>query len=333
VSGPATTTIRCAAAALALAAAAPAYADDAVVLRWHHAGAPQAFETGAIIAPLARSFEVDSGERLKVRVFPAMQLGGAPGDLIDQLATAKVDIIATTPTQQPGAFPRLEGLELPFIGASAEIMSKAAWTFAAGAAAADLARYKLLSISATDAAVVHAAAKPVRRLEDLRGLKVQAVGSWAAATIEALGATPAPAAEATGFVLPWLTALRLERLDAARYHTDAALHCALVIVLMNRQRHDALPADLQRAIAKATGPSYGAEYGRIFDRSARDARQMALDLGHQVVELAPGELARWREATRPVHDAWIAALAVKGLDGAALYRDLRAAVERAGAGS
>ncbi|MGE0746813.1 MAG: hypothetical protein AB7K86_16270 [Rhodospirillales bacterium] len=315
-------------AALALAAA-PASGQETVTLRWHHAGGPHAFETGAVIAPLARSLTVLSDERLKVDVTP-----GLPADrLLDQIARGEADIVAVTLAQHPGAFPRLEALELPFLAAAAETVSKAAWDYADGDAGPDVAPYRLLSISAADAAAVHTTTRRVERLEDLKGLRLAVTGPWGAATATALGAIPAPANQADGVVLPWLAVLPAKAWSGVHRHADAPLYHPILLVLMSRQRHDTLPAALREAIARATGPAFGAQYGGIHDASARDARTMARQLGQEVAVPLPPELARWRAAAEPVHQAWIAAADARGLDGAALYRALRAAIERAAARS
>lgn len=316
--------LQAAAAALALAAA-PASGQETATLRWHHAGGPHAFETGAVIAPLARSLTVLSDERLKVDVTP-----GIPANrLLDQIARGEADIVAIALAQHPGAFPRLEALELPFLAAAAETVSKASWDYAGGEAAADVAPYRLLSISAADAAAVHTTTRRIERLEDLKGLRLAVDGPWAAATAAALGAVPSLAHEAEGVVLPWLAVLPAKAWSAVRWHADAPLYHPVLLVLMSRQRHDALPTALREAIARATGPAFGARYGGIHDESARDARTMARQLGQEVVAPSPAELARWRAAAEPVHQAWIAAANARGLDGAALYRALRAAIERA----
>jgi len=322
--------VRAVLAAVALAAAAaPAAAQEPVTLRWHHAGAPHAFATGAVIAPLARALTVLSDERLKVEVTPGLP----PGRLLDEIAAGAADIVAVTLGQHQTSFPRLEALELPFLGAGAETLSKAAWDYAGGAAQADVAPYRLLSISAADAAAVHTAARRVERLEDLKGLRLAVAGRWAAATAEAFGAVPGPEATADGTILPWLAALTSKPWGAARWHVDAPIYCPVLLVLMSRQRHDALPAPLREAIAKATGPAFGAQYGVIHDDSARDARTMARQIGQDIVTPAPAELARWRAAAEPVHQAWVAAANARGLDGPALYRSLREAIDRAAARS
>ena len=54
----------------------------------------------------------------EIQRFPAMQLGGAPPQLIDQVIDGTVDIVWTLPGYTPNRFPRTEVFELPFMMAN-----------------------------------------------------------------------------------------------------------------------------------------------------------------------------------------------------------------------
>ena len=65
-----------------------------------------------------QSGEESNGE-IKVEMYPSMQLGGAPPQLVDQVRDGVVDIVWTVAGYTPGRFPRLEVFELPFMPAAA----------------------------------------------------------------------------------------------------------------------------------------------------------------------------------------------------------------------
>ena len=66
---------------------------------------------------LGRKVEADSNGRIKIDIFPSMQLGGTPPQLFDQARDGVVDIVWTLPGYTPGRFPIIEAFELPFVGA------------------------------------------------------------------------------------------------------------------------------------------------------------------------------------------------------------------------
>ena len=54
------------------------------------------------------------------------------------------------------------------------------------------------------------------------------------------------------------------------------------------------------------------------------ARQVAVDLGNNIVTLNEEETEVWRKAAEPIYDEWIAEMKDKGIDGQALIDEARA---------
>jgi TRAP-type C4-dicarboxylate transport system substrate-binding protein len=106
-----------AAAGASLAAPAiarPASAQAQVTLKLHHFLPPVSNPHQKFLKPWAEKIEKDSGGRIKIDVFPSMQLGGTPPQLFDQAKDGVADIIWTLPGNTPGRFPSTEVFELPF---------------------------------------------------------------------------------------------------------------------------------------------------------------------------------------------------------------------------
>ena len=70
--------------AAALATVAGSAMAQTVTLRLHQMLPPQATIPAKALVPWAQKVEADSGGRIKVQLFHAMQLGGAPPQLFDQ---------------------------------------------------------------------------------------------------------------------------------------------------------------------------------------------------------------------------------------------------------
>ncbi|MGA0794873.1 MAG: C4-dicarboxylate ABC transporter, partial [Quisquiliibacterium sp.] len=84
-----------------------------VTLRFHQMLPPQAAIPAKAIAPWARKVEAESKGRIRVQLFPSMQLGGKPPELFDQARDGVVDLIWTVLGYTPGRFPKCEAFELP----------------------------------------------------------------------------------------------------------------------------------------------------------------------------------------------------------------------------
>ena len=90
-------------------------AAEPITLRVHTFNSPKAIAVRLFLRPWAREVEKRSEGRVKVEVFPSMQLGGKPSHLYGQARDGVVDIIWTLPGYSPGRFPLTEAFELPFV--------------------------------------------------------------------------------------------------------------------------------------------------------------------------------------------------------------------------
>ncbi len=57
----------------------------------------------------------DSNGRIKIQIYPSMQLGGKAEQLLQQVRDGVADIVWTLPGFTPGVMPKLEIFELPFL--------------------------------------------------------------------------------------------------------------------------------------------------------------------------------------------------------------------------
>ena len=105
-----------AAASIALPAAA-----QEVTLKVHHFWAPTAMGPSTILVPWCDKIARESNNRMKCQIYPAMQLGGAPPQLIDQVKDGVSDIVWTLPGYTAGRFPMMEVFELPFMSTASRV--------------------------------------------------------------------------------------------------------------------------------------------------------------------------------------------------------------------
>lgn len=320
--------------ALAALLALPAAAQD-FTLRLHSFGSPASLDHTAHLDRWAETIAAESGGRIKVDVFPSMQLGGAPADLVQQLEDGVVDIIWTVAGFTPGRFPGTQGLELPFMntGTSAT-MSPAAMEFIETHLGPEFEGIKVIAVHATDAALVHTKDRPVRTLEDFAGLRLRVAGRFIGEAVQALGATPVgiplggiyealSRGQVDGMLVNWAITQPFRFYEVTQYHSDYPLFQSMLMTLMSQESYDRLPPDLQAVIDANSGIAYATKMGEIWDTATEPAKQATRDAGNEVFEIAPEEIARWKAAVQPAYDVWMAEMTSRGYDGAALFAALQ----------
>lgn len=324
-------------------------AQQAVTLKVHHFLPPGSTTHAKLIVPWCAKIETESAGRLKCQIFPSMQLGGTAAQLYDQVRDGVVDIVWTLPGYNAGRFPRMEVFELPFMIGDAQSASRAAWQFYEQHGRAEFGEVRPLAVHVHDAGYLHTRDKPVRVLEDFRGLKLRAPTRQTNKLLAALGAAPVSMpvtglADAMskgvidGAVVPWEVVPAVKVQEVARFHTETdpnvpALYTAVFLFAMNAKTYAALPPDLRAVIDRNSGLELSASAGRLWDEQKAPARQLALDRGNTVIVVPAAELVRWQRAAQPVMTDWVGEMNRRQLDGDRLLADARALLARSAAAS
>ncbi|TRW95115.1 TRAP transporter substrate-binding protein [Paracoccus sp. M683] len=293
--------------------------------------------------PWAEKIERDSGGRIKIELYPSMQLGGTPQELFDMVRDGVVDGAWFAPSYQPGRFPKVEALELPFMTTkSAEEASRAAWVYGQKHLLDDFQGVKVIAMQMHGRGIIHKRGDPVVALEDFRGLKLRGPSRPAALLLEKLGATaigiPVPAfPEALakgvldGGVIPWELAPSLKLNELAPAHTDVAgemsFYNLFLVWGMNQATYDALPDDLKLVIDANSGFATSAWAGRALDIGDAEGRRQMEQAGNAITQLSPEVTRQMHELGDQVIAGWATDMTAKGLDAQGLLSDARAAVQ------
>jgi TRAP-type C4-dicarboxylate transport system substrate-binding protein len=310
-----------------------------VQLRMHHFLPPVANGHARFLAPWAKKVEEDSKGRIRIQIFPAMQLGGSPPQLFDQARDGVADIVWTLPGNTPGRFPSIEAFELPFVPhRRAVVNSMALQEFADANLKEEFREVKPICFWAHDHGLIHAN-KPVRTMDDMKGLKLRFPTRLAGEALRALGASaigmPIPQVPESlaqrvidGTVVPWEVVPSIKVQELVKNHTEIpgspTLYPATFVLAMNRAKYEGMPADLREVIDRNSGMVAAAMAGRVWDEQATAVSDMVQKRGNTMITLAEDEKKRWMQATQPVVDNWVKSTK----DGAKLLDAARAALAK-----
>jgi TRAP-type C4-dicarboxylate transport system substrate-binding protein len=323
--------------AIASMLALSAQAQD-VVLKLHQMLPAQAPVPAKILEPWMKKIEAESGGRITFEHYPAMQLGGKPPELIDQAIDGVADIVWTLPGYTPGRFPRTEVIELPFMMTDAESASRVLYTLGEKYMFdTEYKDMKVLAMWVHGPGVIHSK-EPILTPADLAGVKLRAPTRVTNIMVSALGATPVgmpvpavPESLSKGVIdatiIPWEVTGALKTSELVKNHTEftgKALYTGAFVLAMNKAVYDGLPDDLKAIIDANSGVEFSAMAGRIGQEADAGARQMAVDLGNNIVTLTAEQSAEWEAAAQSTYAVWLEEMTAAGIDGQALLDEARA---------
>ncbi|WP_373456664.1 TRAP transporter substrate-binding protein [Loktanella sp. Alg231-35] len=313
-----------------------------VTLRFQHFVSPASANPTYFMQPWADAIEEQSEGRIKVELYPFMQLGGAAPNQYDLIRDGAIDGGWVIPGYQPNRFPEAEAMELPFMTTkSGEEASAAAWQFTQEFLMDDFADVHLIAAHMHGPGIVHKRGASVETVEDFAGLKLRGPSRPATLLLEELGATPIgmpvpqfPEALSKGVVdggvITWEMSPSLKLNELTDSHTDVAgdqaLYNLYFIWAMNKDVYEGMPEDLRAIIDANSGMMASKWAGSAHDTGDVVGRDLMAADGNEIAELSEAETARIMALGADVTTAWIAEMDTKGYDGAALVAAAQTAV-------
>lgn len=222
-----------------------------------------------------------------------------------------------------GRFPVMEIMELPHGFPSAWIAGHVANDFYSKYQPKDFDAYQVLMLSTSPINVVQTISKPVKTLDDIKGLKLRGTGRLGD-IVKALGATPIPIETPDlydgmkrgvieGAYLPLETMKGFKTGELIKYVTASwrigSAYC--FYVAMNKQKWGSLPGDVQKAMmdfSKQFVERWTLEWNNI-DIEGKD---FFMKQGGQIVTTPDADNPKWIKAVQPVVDDYKKDLVAKG---------------------
>jgi TRAP-type transport system periplasmic protein len=288
--------------------------------------------------------EKESGGRIKFEAYPAMQLGGTPVQLYDQVKDGVVDVMWTLPGNTAGRFPRVEVFELPFMMSNAEATSKAYWEYVQTFAADEFKEVQVLALQVHGPGVIHTIDKPIKSVEDMKGVKMRAPTRQVNKLMASLGATPVgmplpgiPDALSKGTiqgaVIPWEVVPSVKVHELTKFHAEfdpagGALYTTTFVMAMNKAKYNSLPADLKKVIDNNSGMATSAWLGKVQQTGDIAGRKSASDRNNNIFTVNVAEAQNFRRKSRAIEVEWVEDMNKKGFDGKKLLEGAKALIEK-----
>lgn len=273
--------------------------------------------------------EKQSAGRLKLRIYPAGQLGGGPNRQFDAARNGVVDMAFSLHGATPGRYPMTELASLPFAAPSAgnksTVTSRRLSELAPEYLAKEHEGLRILWMAVTPPLMFHSKT-PIRTIADFKGKRIRYAGVQFKNIIDSLGAVPllVPPQEtqdglAKGIIdaatFPYEGAASFDIATVAKYTLEPGVSSATFALVMNPAKYASLPDDLKALIDKTAGPEAATGYGAMWDQAENEGKASMLSKGAQVTVLANDQLEQMKTILRPQRDAAVADVESQGKPG------------------
>ncbi|MFO7600402.1 MAG: TRAP transporter substrate-binding protein [Candidatus Desulfacyla sp.] len=312
---------------------------ETIELKFATAFSPKHTMQTRVFEPWAEKISKMTDGQVKVTFFP----GGALGKTPDHYALAEkgiADIVYILHDYTPGRFPMTSVFELPFMIPSAQKTSVAMWKVYEQFPEfqKEYEKVKVLALFCHDPGGFNSVKKPIRTIEDFKGMKFRTANPHVTKALKLFGAVPVnmPVTDTytalergvvDGTVLPWEGNFVFKLAELLKYGTEADFYTMTMMAVMNKKKYDSLPDNVKKAIDETTGMVMSEEAGRVYDAVRPVMRKLCMDKGMEAIQISPEESDRLKALSMPLRDEWVEEMNKKGLPGKAV---LDAAVKLTG---
>jgi TRAP-type C4-dicarboxylate transport system substrate-binding protein len=272
----------------------------------------------------AKEVEKRTQGKVKITIFPGGTLTPAPtcyDGVVKGISDLGMSVLAYT----KGKFPLTEVIDLPLGYTSGAAATRLINQYFAKFKPKEFDEVKVLYLHAHGPGILHTK-KAVNKLEELKGMRIRCTGT-VTEIVKALGAVPLsmPMGEtydalnrgmAEGSMAPIESLEGWKWGEVVKFTTESfgSAYSTAFFVVMNKEKWNALPADVQKTIDKINA-EWIEKTGKLWDEVDKSGREFSLKLGNKIIPLSPQENQRWAAAAGPVLDDYVKRMKEKGLPG------------------
>jgi TRAP-type transport system periplasmic protein len=272
-----------------------------------------------------KEVEKRTNGKVKVELYTGGTLTKGP-QVYDGVVTGISDVGLSVLGYTLGRFPLMEVVDLPLgyrNGVEATAVANAVYDKFKDKALTDT---EVMYLHAHGPGLLHIKGQPVKKLEDLKGLKIRGHGT-SSKTVAALGATPVAKAMGEtyqilekgvvdGSVHPieankgWNL---VEVIDSATLDYPAS-YTTTFFVVMNKDKWNSLPEDVKKVI-KEINKEWIPKHAAAWDESDKEGMDLLKERKKEIIQLDAAEAAKWSEAVKPVLKTFVDDMKAKNLPG------------------
>jgi TRAP-type transport system periplasmic protein len=248
--------------------------------------------------------------KVEITMYPAGTLLTA-AKMAAGVASGIADIGLSHCSYSRGRFPVMELTELPLGASSSFILTHAINDFYGKFKPKEWGAYHLLMFGASSPSTIQTLKKPVRTLEDLKGLKIRGTGR-SGDIVKALGAITTPVemmdmyeslrrGVIDGNMGPYEQLKSFRTGEVLKYHSVAwqAGSGYTFYVVVNKNKWNSLPANIRQVIEE-TAKTYIEPWGIGYNKQDLEGLEFFKQQGGQVIQIPDAEIKRWQKAVEPV---------------------------------
>jgi TRAP-type transport system periplasmic protein len=286
---------------------------------------PAPHKNSILATEWAQEIEKRTNGQVKITMFHGGTL--TPSDkCYDGVVKGLSDIGFSVLSYTLGRFPLTEVIDLPMGYKSGTAATKLVNAYYKKFNPKELSDTKVMYLHGHGPGILHTNKKPVKTLEELKGVKIRSTGT-VAKIVTALGGTPVamPMPEtydalskgiADGVMGP-VEALEGWKLgEVVKYTTQdyGAAYTIAFFIVMNKDKWNSLPPDVQKVIEQVN-LEWIDKQGKLWDEIDVSGAEFSKKQGLQVIPLSKEEDAKWAKAVEPMFADYVKRMKEKNLPG------------------
>ena len=273
-----------------------------------------------------KEVEIRTNGRVKIKYYPGGTLTKA-NECYEGVVKGKSDLGFSMLAYSQGRFPVMGAVDLPLGYTSGKVATAVANEIYRQFKPKELSDTEVMYLHALGPNLIATRGKAVRRLEEMRGLRIRVPGISSELVVKNLGAIPVPkpmpeyyqlvkSGQLNGCVHPLETMKGWKLAEVENYVTASypIASTSTFFVVMNKAKWNSLPKDIQ-TIIKAINNEWIPQHGEAWDTTDREGMLFFLNHGGQMIGLNSQEAARWKKAVAPLIDDYVKFLDGQGLNG------------------
>ncbi len=304
-------------------------AEDTITLRFSHQNPDSAISSTEAVVPWFQQIEKATNGKVKTQIFWSQTLSKGK-DNWEATKNGITDIAWCFHGYWPNMTPLADVISLPAMPfTTAEQGSEALWKLYEKhpEIQKEFADNKVLLLYTSPPYTLITRDKPVKTMEDIKGLKIRMTGGPPTDMMNALGAIPLlqPMPEmflnlqkgvVDGMGAPWEAIHGFRFYEVVKHYTEVPFPAVYFSISMNKAKWASLPKDVQDGIMSVSGLQGSKFWGKYFFDSAKKAAiDKAKESNITIVptELSAEERQRWLEVGgKPIWEQWVKKMEKEG---------------------